>query len=375
MTLFHGGDVLSASQQYDIPTDEWIDLSTGINPCAYPLKQTLRDIDLACFEKLPYLQPDFLESVESYYGSRHFLAVPGTQSAIQLIPASLNQAEPTIPVILPSLGYQEHEHAWRINSKHTYYDANDLDMATTAIDAQLAQNPSQHLVVINPNNPTDQQFSVRQLQQWASMLKGGGHLVVDEAFIDSKPECSLLSQPLANNVIVLRSFGKFFGLAGIRVGFVFANQDILNFLGIRIGPWSINGPAQAIVTRACHDIEWQLSAREKIGQAAQLSQLLFSNLFSRLSVKKVAHSCLFSSYWLENKTAQSLFEFFACRGLLIRCLPIDNNETIVRIGCVNPESKQEIASLKGILRQAEKVFGEHDQIKRVELKNLRKQNA
>jgi len=280
-----------------------------------------------------------------------------------------------VPVILPSLGYQEHEKSWRIAAQITYYDACDLEIATGQINHLLAVNSNQHLVVINPNNPSGQKFSACQLQQWADRLTGGGHLIVDEAFIDTASANSVLNQCLSENMIVLRSFGEFFGLAGIRVGFVFASQQVLAFLRERIGPWSVNGPAQMIVTKACYDTEWQAAARIEIDRAASLSRTLFSGLFERLSVTKYRHSDLFSSYWLKGDVAQSVFDFFARRGVLLRCVSVDEDETIVRVGRVNSESSHAVASLKDVIRQAERVFGEHDKLNGAETTNLRKHNA
>jgi len=374
MTLFHGGDIQSASEQFDIPLEDWIDLSTGISPYAYPVKKLLSTIDSSVFERLPYLQKDFSINASRYYGCSSLLAVPGTQSAIQLLPECLafytkgpsESGASSLPILLPSVGYQEHKTAWAALSKEkgskesastcAYYDAFDLKQATAFIERSLQENPQQHLLVINPNNPTGQQFSVKKLQSWANRLSGGGHLIVDEAFIDTQPENSMLSLPLANNVVVLRSFGKFFGLAGIRVGFVFAGKNVLNALHEKIGLWAINGPAQEIVSQACLDQNWQQTAREEISKASTLSQSLFGNLFAKFEVKSIHHNALFSSYCFDDSVAEKLLHFFACQGVLLRKIPLQNSEAILRIGCVHPQQHAKVALLKIIIQDAENFF-------------------
>ena len=365
MTLFHGGDIQSASEQFDIPVDDWIDLSTGISSFSYPVKALLSTIDPLVFERLPYLQKDFLRHAAQYYACSDLLAVPGTQSAIQLLPNCLasftnnhsKAGNNSLPILLPTTGYQEHKTAWEKVSRCTYYDAFDLKQAMSQIDQSLLASPEQHLLIINPNNPTGQQFSVKQLQAWASRLSGGGHLIVDEAFIDTQAENSLLSEPLANNVVVYRSFGKFFGLAGIRVGFVFADQSLLNALHEKIGLWAINGPAQTIVSQACLDRQWQRTARAEIEKASTLSQALFAPLFAKLKVKEVHHNSLFSSYCLDEMLAEKLLHFFASEGVLLRKIPLQKDEAILRAGCIHPQEHAKVERLTKIVQHAEKVFG------------------
>jgi cobalamin biosynthetic protein CobC len=378
MTLFHGGDIQSASEQFDIPLDQWIDLSTGISSFAYPVKKLLGTIDPSVFERLPYLQKEFLINAAQYYGNSSLLAVPGTQSAIGLLPACLasytshftRTDTSSFPILLPNIGYQEHKTAWEKLSKESgseesastcaYYDAFDLRQATSLIDLSLQKNPRQHLLVINPNNPTGQQFSLKQLQSWASRLAGGGHLIVDEAFIDTQAENSILSLPLAKNVVVYRSFGKFFGLAGMRVGFVFANQKLLNILQEKIGLWAINGPAQNIVTQACVDRQWQQTARAEIHKASALSQTLFAALFANLKVTATHLDSLFSSYCLDESLAEKLLHFFASQGVLLRKIPLQNGEAILRIGSVHPQQQAKVELLKKIIDRAERIFDKED---------------
>jgi len=351
---FHGGDIISASQHYDIPIDQWIDLSTGINPEPYPVIDILGDISAQAFECLPYLQTDFLDSAGAYYlgpdydeaddHRRRLLAVPGSQSVIQILPACLAK----LPVILPELGYQEHVHAWReAGAELAFYDALELSTAKDQIDSLIAHNPAQHLLVINPNNPSGLQFSIQQLNIWAQQLSGEGYLIVDEAFIDTQPENSLLAQAPINNLVVLRSFGKFFGLAGLRLGFVFANENLCAQLQHRIGPWSINGPAQEIATHALQNTAWQQQASIDIPVLGKASCALFRPLFSQTAVLRIMHQPLFTSYWLEAELAAFIFRAFSMRGILLR--QIDCQQTglsILRIGSLNFKDEVAVARVK-----------------------------
>jgi len=351
---FHGGDIISASQHYDIPMDQWIDLSTGINPEPYPVTDTLGDMSAQAFERLPYLQPDFLDSAGAYYFDqdyektddhrRRLLAVPGSQSVIQALPACLAK----LPVILPELGYQEHVQAWRDSDADlAFYDALELSTAKDQIDSLIAHKSAHHLVVINPNNPSGLQFSIQQLNIWAQSLSGGGHLIVDEAFIDTQPENSLLAQAPINNLVVLRSFGKFFGLAGLRLGFAFANENLCAQLQQRIGPWSINGPAQEIATHAFQNTAWQQQASINIVTSGKASSALFAPLFAQYAVIRSMHQPLFTSYWLEAELAAFIYRAFAMRGILLR--QIDCQQTglsILRIGSLNFEDEDAVARVK-----------------------------
>jgi cobalamin biosynthetic protein CobC len=131
-------------------------------------------------------------------------------------------------------------------------------------------------VIVNPNNPTGRLLSRAQLQQMAAELgRGGGLLVVDEAFIDVMDPAASLVPELPPATIVLRSFGKAFGLAGLRLGFAIAETPLARRIGALLGPWAVSGPAIAIAERALSDAAWLLAARERLaGDAARLDALL-----------------------------------------------------------------------------------------------------
>ncbi len=322
----HGGNLQLASEKYGIQRDEWIDLSTGLNPNSYPVGK----IPSQVFYQLPYEQPALCENAAEYYGNVNAMAVNGSQLAIQMLPKCL----PRFELLAPQLGYQEHVLHWiKAGVGVHYYGADDLTTAIHDIDRALKSNSQRHLLIINPNNPTGLKFSIEQVSKWASTLAQDCYVIVDEAFMDVTPECSVLPL-LTHNMIVLRSFGKFFGLAGIRVGFVFANSTIREALHQHTGLWSVNGPAQHIAVQALGDKGWQETARIEIIENAKFSQILFTSLFEKINPKKTSHEMLFSSYWLSYEQGLSIVEYFAKNGILIRKFFIDEKHCLIRVGIV-----------------------------------------
>lgn len=346
--LIHGGDIVTASAQYGVPVDDWIDLSTGINPCSYPLPS----LGEHCFQQLPYQSDAFKAAVTAYYGATDFLACNGSQQVIECLPGFL----PAHPVLLPDFGYQEHRDSWQKKSADCcFYPADDYDQSVSVIEQRLAEGKPFHLVVINPNNPTGLSFSAEKLKDWAEQMPEGGYLIIDEAFIDLKPEQSLLSDYDAftrfNNMWVLRSFGKFFGLAGVRLGFLFGPSDLLKTISEHLGPWAVNGPAQAIAVSALNDRVWQQTARMRIQQNSDAMLELFKPLFHKIlsraedltetDMSKVGHAGLFNSGWIESSLAIQLYNFFAQRGVLVRVIgggdlaPQRTGYRLLRLGIVD----------------------------------------
>lgn len=324
----HGGDIYSASAHYGIPAEQWLDLSTGLNPDAYPVT----GLEPQAFQRLPYLRPDFIAAAARYYGNDQLMPGNGSQLIIQALPDCLDM----LPVLLPEFGYQEHRDHWQRHGNNIRtYPAFDSDMAAAAIEAALNRAEPFHLVIINPNNPTGLCFTPQQLKNWAGRMPVGGHMVIDEAFIDLAPEQSVLGRHFCDNMLVLRSFGKFFGLAGIRLGFVFAQADLRAKLQQRTGIWMVNGPAQSLATRAMLDRSWQANAQQRIRDCAVLTRQLFSPLFDRVRPVQQIHTPLFSSYQLSVEQADKLHNHFASLGILLRIITLDQQFSLLRIGVIN----------------------------------------
>lgn len=335
----HGGDIIAAAKRYGIPVDQWVDLSTGISPESYPVS----NIPSQCFQQLPYLTDEFIAAVQAYYGVDSFVPVAGTQVAIQALPALLD-SEARYPVLVPSIGYQEHALHWQHHGSDINYYASDSSTAMlVSIQRQLEANPQQHLVIIHPNNPTTVQLEVQQLASWANQLAAGAYLIVDEAFIDTEPCESLLTQiELPGNVLVLRSFGKFFGLAGLRLGFVFGSDDVVARLTERVGLWQVNGPAQYVATQALQDTQWQAQARQRIMTNSQLMQQLLAPLMRDI---RFSSQGLFTVYSLSLAAALQVNDALASQGVLTRVVTLKNEKALLRVGSVSSSAQQTITHI------------------------------
>ncbi|NVD38855.1 threonine-phosphate decarboxylase [Ensifer sp. HO-A22] len=235
--IVHGGGITEAAARFGGRFEDWLDLSTGINPRAVDLPP----VPLQAWHRLPdNLTIDSARAAAAgYYRTSgiHPLPVPGTQSVIQLLPR-LVPAGRRVAVFGPTYGEY----------------ARVLTAAGFAVDRVVRAEelgPEHGLaVVVNPNNPTGRAFHPADILAMAAAMKAnGGALVVDEAFGDLQPDLSVAGHVAANdNLIVFRSFGKFFGLAGLRLGFVVASDAVLEAFGERLGPWAVSGPALVIST-------------------------------------------------------------------------------------------------------------------------------
>ncbi|KAF0813320.1 Threonine-phosphate decarboxylase [Andreprevotia sp. IGB-42] len=270
----HGGNLATAIAQYGRPREAWLDLSTGINPNGYPVPALGGDAWL----RLPEDGDDLEAIAASHYGAPAALAVAGTQAAIRMLPAVL----PLGSVGIGLLTYGEYAPAFAAAGFEVLRFVTEpvADLAEQADFSLLPGQPLpaqlRHLVIVNPNNPTATLYTPEVLLGWHRQLcERGGSLIVDEAFMDALPLAGLAAHTQLDGLIVLRSIGKFFGLAGARVGFVLAAPAVLGQLAALRGPWSISGPARAVVRMALLDDGWQAAARRQLQQAGpRLAALL-----------------------------------------------------------------------------------------------------
>jgi len=247
--LEHGGKLREAMRRYG--GSDWIDLSTGINPVGYPAPALSPD----AWQRLPEPDPALVRAACAYYDAPGLLPVAGTQAAIQALPRL--RAPARVSVSAPS--YAEHAHHW---SRHGHLLH---EVPYTALDA--AVRDSDVVVVVNPNNPTGATVTPDQLLAWHAQLAArGGWLVVDEAFGDTAPALSVAAHADRPGLIVLRSVGKFFGLAGLRLGFVAAAPALLAQLEDLLGPWTVSGPAQEIALAALSDRGWQQATQGRLAR-------------------------------------------------------------------------------------------------------------
>ncbi len=293
----HGGAVRRAAARYGIPLESWLDLSTGISPWPYPVPP----VPAEAWQRLPEEDEKLLAAARDYYGGAALLLVAGTQAAIQVLP----HLRPPCRVGILHPTYFEHARAWRRAGHGVLEDgAARLAAVLDALDV---------LVLINPNNPTGERFCVKTLLGWHERLAvRGGWLVVDEAFMDATPDESLAPHAAREGLIVLRSLGKFFGLAGTRVGFVFAAPALLAQLADVLGPWTVSGPAQHAARAALADRVWQAEMRARLREAsARLGGLLAAH-----GLAPHGGTALFQ--WTRTPAAVSLHEALARYGILTR---------------------------------------------------------
>ncbi|WP_420134158.1 threonine-phosphate decarboxylase CobD [Rhodopseudomonas sp.] len=300
----HGGRVDLAAQAYPDAPQPWIDLSTGINPIAYPIPQ----LPPQAFARLPLAAEldDLCAAAADAYGLPQgavMLPTPGSEIAIRLAPRVLTDARGAqVGLLVPT--YSSHAAAWRAAGAQVH-ELSALPDVDAALDA---------LVIVNPNNPDGRAVDANALLAFAARwCAAGKRLVVDEAFADVRPELSLLRGPaLPRGVVVLRSVGKFFGLAGVRLGFVAVNADDAPPWRDLLGDWAASGPACAIATRALRDAAWITAMRQRL--AADRRRL--DATLAPTGLTECGGTDLFGLY--EDRDGRDLVDAFARAGVLIR---------------------------------------------------------
>lgn len=294
----HGGDLRAASARFGIALEQWLDLSTGINPHAYPLTAP----PASAWHRLPEDDDGLEAAARTFYGTEDLIAVAGTQMAIKCLP----QLRAPARVLLAAPSYAEHAYAWSA-AGHTV-----SARAPHLIDDQAVAR-SDVLVLVNPNNPDGHRYSATRLRHWRDMLaKRGGWLVVDEAFMETTPAQSLVQEHMPAGLIVLRSLGKFFGLAGARVGFVCAERALLDALSDAAGPWLVAGPSRDVATQALADRIWQRRARDWLEERSSV----VGRLLTSYGLAPAASTAFF--HWIPTTRAKSWQDALARRGVWTR---------------------------------------------------------
>lgn len=307
----HGGALHRASAEFAIEPEKWIDLSTGISPNSWPVPALPEQV----WRSLPDAEDNLLATAASYYGCREseLLPISGSQFAIEQIPQLIKTAAVAVPV----WGYAEHSYRWQLagHQLHWYSDYQELEMLVSSGQVNSA-------VVINPNNPSTELLTQAKLLKLLGILQTRqGNLLVDEAFMDSCAEhslCNLLAdRPCPAGLIILRSVGKFFGLAGIRLGFVIASGDCIQRLEQRLSPWAVNHIARWVGRHALTDSSWQQQQRQSLVNSStdwrqQLQQLLPSFHWHR--------SDCFITAFADRQQCESLYRQLGQSAVLVRLL-------------------------------------------------------
>lgn len=285
MPLPHGGNLIAAQRHYPLAPRPFVDLSTGINPHAYPFA----DPPALSWHRLP--EPEEIAALEiaaarayGVHGPDMVVAAPGTQALIQLLPRLFPQPS----VMIPGPTYGEHAATW------------------TAAGAAVV-DASRALILCNPNNPDGARHDPAQLAAHTHDL-----LVVDEAFADFEPALSLAPLLPLPRTIVLRSFGKTYGLAGLRLGFALAEPMIASRIRAALGPWAISGPAIAIGTQALDDTAW----RDAAAAATRAASVQLDAQLTGAGLRVIGGTSLFRL--AETETAAGLADHLGKAGILVR---------------------------------------------------------
>lgn len=312
---YHGGDIAGARAAYPDAPCPWLDLSTGINPVPYPLPH----LAPTAWTALP--DAGATRSLEAAaaraYGAEpaQVTGAPGTEALITGLPRLF----PARRVGILGFTYADHARAWRGAGARVETVERLEDLA--GFDAA---------VVVNPNNPDGRLVAAADL---AALAKRVDMLVVDEAFADVVASDWSLAAAVPGNAMVLRSFGKFYGLAGLRLGFAIAGPVWTARLRDALGPWAVSGPALAIGTQALADHGWAAAARARLdADSARLDALLTAQ-----GAVILGGTSLFRLAALSD--ADSWFEALARRGILIR--PFADRPSFLRFGLPADEGEWE----------------------------------
>jgi len=282
---YHGGALDVARRLRPGAPDPWVDLSTGVNPHAYPLPDLAPDI----WSRLP--EGGALAELEAVaarrYGAdaRNVVAGPGSQALIQALARTVPRD--AVAVLGPTYGGLKSGFAAagaHVDEAKRIEDMGEVDVAIALLDLQRRLAPR------------------------------GGLLVVDEAFADFDGESESLASVLPADAVVLRSFGKSFGLAGLRLGFAVASPEIVSQLRAALGAWPVSGPAIAIGAKALADRSWTEAMREQLGEdAARLDRLLKGAGFHIAGGTRLFRLAA-------NDDAGAAFERLLAAGILVRPL-------------------------------------------------------
>ncbi|WP_181706155.1 threonine-phosphate decarboxylase CobD [Chthonobacter rhizosphaerae] len=310
--LTHGGNLESAMALYGDAPRPWIDLSTGINPVPYPVG----DLPADCWTRLPSRAAEeaLAAAAAKAYGvssAGMVAAAPGTQALIQLLP----RLRPARRVAVLGPTYGEHALAWA---------AAGAEVRTVASLDGVAD--ADVVVVVNPNNPDGRVLAAADLRAAAADLgRSGGLLVVDEAFADGLDGVSLAPDLDAlGAALVLRSFGKTYGLAGVRLGFALAPAPEAARIRAALGPWAVPGPALAIGVRALADRAWLDAAMARLRRDADR----LDGLLAAAGLRPAGGTPLFRL--AETADAGAWFDRLARAGILTR--PFDYAPRWLRFG-------------------------------------------
>ncbi|MCX7946063.1 MAG: aminotransferase class I/II-fold pyridoxal phosphate-dependent enzyme [Hydrogenophilus sp.] len=325
----HGGRLLAAVARYGGSPENWIDLSTAVAPFPYPLPPP----PPAIWNRLPEEEDGLHAIIFQHYGAPG-LPLPGTQAGLRALPYLFPRLR---RILIPSPTYAEYARTWCRAGRQIL----SIDLDAEAIDRTLPTADA--LILALPNNPTGHRWSLSLLQRWhAFLLRRRGLLIIDEAFADADEWSRSFPQrtpsPLprwateTEGLLVFRSLGKFFGLAGVRFALCFAPPPLLRRLALHLGPWAVSHPARWAARLALTDTLWQAEQYQRLTSTHQTLKQLFEQCLPHLPLS----DGLFPyALLLSHPQPRRLARWFALRRILVRPFSAPN---LLRIGL--PSSRQ-----------------------------------
>lgn len=323
VSLPHGGDLFEASRLFANAPQPWVDLSTGINPDAYPVPP----LPPEAFARLP--SPEDLQRLEGTAAARYgvpqsmLLASAGTHPVLAALPRLF--APQDVAILGPT--YAEHARAWRLGG-HKVCEVADLG----------ALRGEAIVVIVRPNNPTGGIAALEALAALHGQIAGrDGLLIIDEAFADLLPrQETALALPSLSHAIILRSFGKTYGLAGVRLAFAIAARTLMPKLRAELGPWPVSGPALHLGLAALQDADWLAQARARLTERSQWLETLFEQAGLRI------HGRTPFFQLIDDPRAAALFHHLGHAGIFTRRfagrphwlrigMPASEAETLARV--------------------------------------------
>lgn len=304
MQPIHGGRLNEAVKRWKIPHAQWLDLSTGINPNGWPVPP----IPAHIWQRLPEADDGLKAVIREWSGipqQADCEPVAGSQAAIMVLP----RLRALCRVGIPSVGYREHEYSWR----QAGHQIVAITSAQTSSNDDSWLDELDVLVWINPNNPTGELIAPATLLRWQQRLQQrGGWLIVDEAFMDATPELSLCAYAGRPGLIILRSLGKFYGLAGVRAGAVCSTPSMIESVRQLLGPWSLSGPTRYVMAQALQDHAWHRQTRLRLQHDTQR----LAHILQMAGLKSLGGTVLFQT--VQTDTPIELAEQLAAQGILVR---------------------------------------------------------
>ena len=295
LAMAHGGGLIAARARFPGAPEPWVDLSTGINPLPYPVPALRPE----AYHRLP--EPEEVRQLEAAaaraYGvadPHMVVAAPGTQILISVLPRVLQQD--ALAIVGPT--YAEHAAAWAASGS-----------AVRIVDGIASYGAERAMILCNPNNPDGRRFPSAELAQLAGRLN---LLVVDEAFADLEEAGLSLAPNLPANAVVLRSFGKTYGLAGLRLGFAIAAPAVAQMIRTAFGPWAVSGAAIEIGKVALADCDWLAEAKRR----GTFNSPRLDALLAKAGLQVIGGTRLFRL--AQTADAMAMFNRLGQAGILVR---------------------------------------------------------